>query len=173
MQAVGEYGTTSTYSIVGNLDDYIAAGVPAEHLVIGLPFYTKSWDTTVSGVYGQTGTQAGADSLNQANYDTLYRSSAYPKQDSIPLNHYTKWYTRLISGSTYRLTTFDDVQTLEYKMRLVKAWKGASSRGPEQHGGGGAEFHPHAGIPVHADGGVVCTPGDTCLPCGDFRTHLG
>jgi chitinase len=134
MQAVGEYGTTSTFSIVGNLDDYIAAGVPAEHLVIGLPFYTKSWDTTVSGVYGQTGTQAGADSLNQANYDTLYRSSAYPKQDSIPLNHYTKWYTRLISGSTYRLTTFDDVQTLEYKMRLVKAWKGASSRGKQLGG---------------------------------------
>jgi spore germination protein YaaH len=134
MQAVGEYGTTNTYSIVGNLDDYIAAGVPPEHLVIGLPFYTKMWDTDASGSYGGTGTQVGAGSLINANYDTLYRSSPYPKYYSTPQNHHTMWYKRLVSGSTYRLTTFDDAQTLEYKFRLVKAWKGANARGKQLGG---------------------------------------
>lgn len=134
MQAVGEYGTTNTYSIVGNLDDYIAAGIPPEHLVIGLPFYTKMWDTDASGSYGGTGTQVGAGSLINANYDTLYRSSPYPKYYSTPQNHHTMWYKRLVSGSTYRLTTFDDAQTLEYKFRLVKAWKGANARGKQLGG---------------------------------------
>ncbi|AXA37446.1 spore peptidoglycan hydrolase (N-acetylglucosaminidase) [Candidatus Sumerlaea chitinivorans] len=134
MQSVGEYGTTSTYSIVGNLDDYIAAGIPPEHLVLGLPFYTKSWDTDASGTYGGTGTEVGADSLLQANYDTLYRNPPYTKYYSNPTNHHTKWYKRLISGTTYRLTTFDDWETLEYKFRLVKAWKGANSRGKQLGG---------------------------------------
>jgi spore germination protein YaaH len=129
MTAVGRYGTPSTYSIVGNVDDYIAAGIPADHIVIGLPFYTKQWDTTATGAYGNTGTQVGAGALINANFDTLYRSSPYPKYYSNPVEHHAKWYKYLVSGTTYRLTTFDDAETLEYKFRLVKGWKGNNSRG--------------------------------------------
>ncbi len=134
MTAVGRYGTPSTYSIVGNVDDYIAAGVPAEKIVIGLPFYTKRWDTTATGSYGDTGTQVGAGALLDANFDTLYRSSPYPKYYSDPVEHHAKWYKYLVSGTTYRLTTFDDRETLEYKFRLVKAWKGNQWRGKQLAG---------------------------------------
>ncbi len=134
MTAVGRYGTPGTYSIVGNIDDYIAAGIPPEHIVLGLPFYTKQWDTTATGSYGDTGTQVGANSLIDANFDTSYRSSPYPKYYSNPIDHHAKWYKYLVSGSTYRLTTFDDAETLEYKFRLVNSWKGNNSRGKQLGG---------------------------------------
>lgn len=134
MTAVGRYGSTGTDSIVGNLDDYIAAGIPPDHLVIGLPFYTKMWDTTSSGTYGQTGTPVGAGALIDANFDTLYRNPSFTKSYSSPTDHHAKWYLKPVSGSTYRLTTFDDAETLEYKFRLAKAWKGANARGKQLAG---------------------------------------
>lgn len=134
MTAVGRYGTPSSFSIVGNLDDYINGGMPAAKIVLALPFYTSSWTTTASGVYGQTGTKEAADSFTQANFATLYRSPVLTKHNSTPADHYTKWYTRSTGGSVYTLTTFDDIQTLEFKCRLAKGWKGNYSTGKQLAG---------------------------------------
>jgi spore germination protein YaaH len=137
MTSVGRYGPATSYSIVGNLDDFIAAGIPANHIVLALPFYTKTWDTTASGVYGDSSDYSGsAGALIDANFDTLYRSTPYPKYYSNPVDHHTKWYKYLWSGSTYELTTFDDAETLAYKFRLAKAWKGNNSRGRQLAGVG-------------------------------------
>ncbi|MBX7245526.1 MAG: hypothetical protein K1X53_08500 [Candidatus Sumerlaeaceae bacterium] len=129
MTAKGRYGNSASFSIVGNTDDYIAAGIPPEKIVIALPFYTGLWTTTSTGSYGQTGTAYSAGGYNQANFDTTYKATPDAKFDSSPLDHYTKWYRYLVSGPTYRLVTFDDFETLEYKMRMVKSWPGANSKG--------------------------------------------
>lgn len=129
MTAKGRYGTAASFSIVGNIDGYLSAGIPADHLVLALPFYTGNWTTTVSGSYGQVGSSPFASGLVNANYDTTYRSTPHAKNYSSPVNHWTRWYSRLSSGIDYTLTTFDDAETLEHKFRLAKNWKGDESQG--------------------------------------------
>lgn len=136
-----DYATGSTMTSVGRysgmvngIDSYIAAGVPASHIVIALPFYTASWTTTATGQYGGTGAEYGADSWTNANFETTFLSSPYAKYDSVPASHITKWYRKLISGTTYRLVTFDDAETLEAKMRMAKTFTGDNSTGRELGG---------------------------------------
>lgn len=118
MTAIGRYGTPSTFSIVRNLDQYMAAGISADHLVLALPFYARSWTTDGVGTYGDVGSSPVSRSVIDTNFDTTWRSPVLTKNYSVPVNHHGVWYKRDQGGGVWHLYTFDDAQTMEYKMRL-------------------------------------------------------
>ncbi len=134
MSSIGRYGNPATYSIVGNVDDYIAAGIPPDHLVIALPFYCRYWTTDATGVYGDVGSSPVPDSLVQTNFDTTWRNPPLAKFASTPADHYGRWYKRDMGAGVYRLYTFDDQNTLETKFRLINSWQGNQRTGSQLRG---------------------------------------
>lgn len=134
MSAIGRYGTPSTFSIIRNLDGYMAAGVSANHLVLALPFYSRTWTTDAAGVYGDTGSSPGSGGMIDPNFNTMWRNSPIPKFLSDPANHQGMWYKQDEGGGVWSLTTFDDVNTLEAKLRLVNVWPGDQSTGQQLRG---------------------------------------
>ena len=134
MSAIGRYGSPSTFSIIRNLDAYMAAGLSADHLVLALPFYSRTWTTDATGTYGDVGANPGSGGLVTTNFDTTWRNPPLPKFISSPLNHQGRWYKQDNGGGEWLLTTFDDAYTLEAKMRLVNVWPGNQSTGRQLRG---------------------------------------
>ncbi len=129
MTAIGRYGSPSSFSIIRNMDDYLASGISADHLVLGLPFYSRTWTTDAAGVYGDTGSAPVTSGLIKQNFDTMWRNPVLPKYFSNPANHQGVWYKQDQGGGVWSLTTFDDAQTLEAKLRLANVWPGNQSTG--------------------------------------------
>ena len=134
MTAIGRYGSPSIFSIVRNLDAYMSAGISADHLVLALPFYARSWTTDAAGTYGDVGSSPVSRSVIDTNFDTTWRSPVLTKNYSVPENHHGVWYKRDQGGGVWHLYTFDDAQTMEYKMRLVNAWQGNVNTGRQLRG---------------------------------------
>jgi chitinase len=100
------------------ITDYIAAGVPAEKLVLGVPFYGRSWimrDSTNRGI------EAMADSAVRAG-----GGYTYIKDSLVGKNGFKRYWDKeaqapyLFNHSNNQLVVYDDEEAIKIKCEYVK-----------------------------------------------------
>lgn len=138
LRAVGIYGNPATYSIIRNLDAYLdpARGqMPPEKMVLALPLYGRQYSVTkaTEPVYGDTATEGASAGWTESVFASSYQNPPYTRHAS-GATHYVKYYSEPTGASTWNSVVFDDNETLEYKLRLAKAWKGAYETGRQLRG---------------------------------------
>ncbi|KAF5001369.1 hypothetical protein FDECE_10973 [Fusarium decemcellulare] len=101
-----------------NTDDavkaYIKAGVPAQKLVLGMPIYGRSFETT-SGI-GQSYSGVGEGSWEQGvwDYKVLPKSGAEVKYDEVAQAYYS------YDASTQELISFDTPEVIQKKVAYLQ-----------------------------------------------------
>lgn len=94
---------------------FLEAGVPAEKLVIGVPFYSRKWEGVKGGVPG-----LGQEAETVGGYGPDYGSLA---ADYINKNGFTRYWDRealspyLFDGSTF--ISYEDEESMAHKVRYA------------------------------------------------------
>ena len=104
---------------------YLAAGVPADKLVLGVPFYGRGWAGVPDVDHGlyQPLTHLPRGTWEQGAFD--YKDLA---RNYVDLNGYTRYWHEeaktswLYNPETQIFITYDDVESLALKAEYVKQW---------------------------------------------------
>lgn len=113
------------YNIDKAVTSYLAAGVPAGKLVLGMPFYGRGWGGAPSTGNGQYQVSAGISSTGtweKGSYDFYDLEANY-----IGKNGYTRYWNDtskvpyLYNPSTQTFISYDDVESLGYKISYLKS----------------------------------------------------
>ncbi|MCX7918783.1 MAG: glycosyl hydrolase family 18 protein [bacterium] len=110
-------------NFVPQVNNYLDAGLPADKCVLVISLYGRDW--TGTNVYNGTGTSATSIGFSDGLYDTTLE----PTYGGPYINNYRRgdevaWYT--YTSSTTHCVTWDDMESLEYKIRLTKSWQDSS-----------------------------------------------
>ncbi|CAH1211396.1 hypothetical protein PAECIP111892_03558 [Paenibacillus auburnensis] len=115
----------ANYNIDKAVTSYLSAGVPAGKLVLGMPFYGRGWGGAPSTNNGQYQVSAGISSTGtweKGNYDFNDLEANY-----INKNGYTRYWNNtskvpyLYNPSTQTYISYDDVESIGYKISYLKA----------------------------------------------------
>lgn len=105
-----EAGSVSSIGFVTNALTDCLKMVSAEHIIVGMPFYTRIWKESSTGLESEAcSMDAAADFINRNNLKT--------KWDSETAQNYAEC---LIAGTKYRVW-LEDVQSVAYKLQAVSA----------------------------------------------------
>lgn len=113
--------TDGGLSLTGSLNLYAAAGVPANRIVLGLPYYGMTWPTLDAALHGQrqpsvAGLGAGV-AFFPSSLPTGIPSTATLDRDPVELSSRATWYDA--TTKTWYQTYVDDPASLAPKERLV------------------------------------------------------
>lgn len=115
----------ANYNIDKAVTNYLANGVPANKLVLGMPFYGRGWGGAPSTGNGQYQVSAGISSTGtweKGSYDFYDLEANY-----INKNGYTRYWNNtskvpyLYNPSTQTYISYDDVESLGYKTSYLKS----------------------------------------------------
>ncbi|GAB3265439.1 glycoside hydrolase family 18 protein [Chitinimonas naiadis] len=116
-------GTSATANVGSAVDLYLQAGVPANKIVLGVPFYGYAWGRCAAKGNGQyqdcNGPGAGANSEGSISFDRLV-------SDYIDRNGYRRYWndvTRtpyLFKAETGDFISYEDPESLDYKLQFLK-----------------------------------------------------
>ncbi|WP_342437015.1 glycosyl hydrolase family 18 protein [Paenibacillus sp. FSL L8-0436] len=161
----------ANYNIDKAVTSYLASGVPANKLVLGMPFYGRGWGGAPSTGNGQYQVSAGISSTGtweKGNYDFYDLEANY-----INKNGYTRYWNNtskvpyLYNPSTQTFISYDDAESIGYKTSYIKT-KGLA----------GAMFWETSGdrnktlqnkLNTDLGGGVVPTPTPTATPTATVK----
>lgn len=165
--AAGSAGvpSASAFNADAAVQGHLNAGVPANKLVLGIPFYGRGWDGVNNAGNGQYQSASGASSVGTweaGSFDYYDLEANY-----INKNGYTRYWNDtakvpyLYNPSNRRFITYDDSQSIGFKTDYIK-----------NHGLAGAMFWELSGdrnktlqTKLRSDlGGGVTPPGDTIAP---------
>lgn len=108
-----------TYSDYGWIDatvsDYLAAGVPSNKLVLGLPFYGRGWKDAAAGNHGMF-QRAGGPAKGPGGFRYLQKLEGFELHRDPETQ--AAW---LYNPSTKVFWTYEDPATITTKMQYVKA----------------------------------------------------
>ncbi|MFC3748142.1 glycosyl hydrolase family 18 protein [Paenibacillus sp. GCM10012306] len=154
------------YNIDKAVTTYLANGVPASKLVLGMPFYGRGWGGAPSTGNGQYQVSSGISNTGtweNGSYDFYDLETNY-----INKNGYTRYWNNtskvpyLYNPTTRTYISYDDVESFGYKTSYLKS-KGLA----------GAMFWEVSGdrnktlqnkLVADLSGGVVPTPSPTATP---------
>jgi len=111
---------TNQYCIDRAVTDYLAAGVPANKIVIGMPFYGRGWSgvpNANNGLYQSSTNMQPAPAPSQAgiaNYNYLITLSGYTS-----FHNPVTQASSLFNGSTF--WSFDDPTAISAKTNYIKS----------------------------------------------------
>src|SRR5262249_54133899 len=98
-----------------SIDQYVNAGVPRARILLGLPLYGMTWQSTspdrAAPVIGK-----GATWIPNRHLDVLLRPGFRPFRDPLEV---AEFFIRL-EGSTWRLTYYDSPATLRTKLAFAR-----------------------------------------------------
>lgn len=114
-------------------DDILAEGVPAEQVILGMPFYTRVWAETPKDSDGSDVESASEDyvpyelSSEAVGMESAQRLMEVNGAEKTWLSDMGQNYTEYVnSGVTYKIW-FEDVQSIEEKLKVMDAHKFAGA----------------------------------------------
>jgi hypothetical protein len=103
------------YTLRWSIEQYVAAGVPRDHILLGLPLYGMTWRTEEpdrrARVLGR-----GSTWIPNRHTDVLLDPSFLPGRDPLEM---TEYFVRP-DGDAWRLTFYDSPATLRAKLALAR-----------------------------------------------------
>jgi hypothetical protein len=103
------------YTIRWSIDQYVAAGVPRDHILLGLPLYGMTWRTLgpdrTSPVLG-----SGSTWIPNRHLDVLLDPGFRPGRDALEI---AEFFVRP-EGNAWRVTYYDSPATLRPKLALAR-----------------------------------------------------
>lgn len=115
----------ANYNIDKAVSNYLGAGVPANKLVLGMPFYGRGWGGAPAAGNGQYQVSAGISSTGtweKGNYDFSDLEANY-----INKNGYTRYWNNtskvpyLYNPSNQTFISYDDAESIGYKTAYLKS----------------------------------------------------
>ena len=122
--AMTQPGTNPKNNIASIVDAYMAAGVPAEKIVLGVPFYGYSWKGCPAANNGQYQTCAGKGRGTWEDGALDYADLAARLIDRDGFKRYWNDAAKvpyLFNATTSEFVTYDDERSLREKARFIKA----------------------------------------------------
>lgn len=114
-------------------DDILAEGVPAEQVILGMPFFTRIWAEKPKDGNGDDAESASADyvpyelSSEAAGMQSAQRSMEVNGAEKTWLDDMGQYYTEYVnSGITYKIW-LEDVKSIEEKLKVMDAHKFAGA----------------------------------------------
>lgn len=98
-------------------DDYTKAGVPAEKLVLGIPFYGRSW---IMQTPENNGILQAVSSVERGGGYTYIKDSISAKPGFVRYWDDKAKMPYLFNAETRQLVTYDDEESVRYKCEFVK-----------------------------------------------------
>lgn len=125
--AAGSAGVpdASTFNADVAVQGHLNAGVPANKLVLGVPFYGRGWDGVNSSGNGQYQSASGASQVGTWENGVFDFSDL--EANYINKNGYTRYWNDtakvpyLYNSSTRRFISYDDTESLGYKTDYIKS----------------------------------------------------
>jgi len=103
------------YSLRWSIDQYVEAGVPRDHILLGLPLYGMSWQTTgpdrSAPVLGK-----GSTWIPNRHLDVLLDPTFTPGRDPLEI---AEFFIRP-EGDVWRVTYYDSAATLRSKLAFAR-----------------------------------------------------
>jgi len=107
--------TDGLYTLRWSIEQYVAAGVPRDHILLGLPLYGMSWKTIgpdrTAAVLG-----SGSTWIPNRHLDVLLDPAFRPGRDPLEV---TEFFIRP-EGNVWRVTYYDSPATLRAKLALAR-----------------------------------------------------
>lgn len=121
----GEGSVASIGFVKKGADDILAEGVPAEQVILGMPFYTRIWKETPKDSAGDDAESASEDyvpyelSSEAVNMQEAQRRMEANGGEKTWLEDIGQYYTEYVNGGdTYKIW-FEDVTSLEEKLKVM------------------------------------------------------
>jgi len=102
----------STYNVTRSLTTWLQNGIPAERMVMGVPYYGYDWP--VASEAPQSSTQGRGQARTYSRVQEMLQSHDR-RWSTVFLN---PWFPYLVAD--WRQVWYDDAESLEYKYELVK-----------------------------------------------------
>ncbi|MGI8908086.1 MAG: glycoside hydrolase family 18 protein [Candidatus Sumerlaeaceae bacterium] len=100
------------------INNWINAGIPAEKFVYTISAYGRRWDGI--SAYNAVGSNASSRGFTDGLYDTTLRAAnAGPYTNNYVTGDEGAWYT--YNNGTQRTVTWDNLDSLEYKIRAMRS----------------------------------------------------
>lgn len=155
----------ANYNIDKAVTSYLSAGVPANKLVLGMPFYGRGWGGAPAAGNGQYQVSAGISSTGtweKGNYDFNDLEANY-----INKNGYTRYWNNtskvpyLYNPANQTFISYDDAESIGYKATYLKSKGLAGAMFWETSGDRNKTLQTKLGAEL---GGGVVTPTATPVP---------
>lgn len=124
LHASGQAGEDARLNVSSAVSDYLKAGVPAEKIVVGIPFYGRGWSGVApagDGLYAPyQGVARGTREGGVYEYRDLIKNHVRPA-----IRH---WHPRakvpwLYDPNTRTMIAYEDVESVGWKVKYVKSQK--------------------------------------------------
>lgn len=106
-------------------DDILAEGVPAEQVILGIPFYTRVWSEKLKGGNGDDVESASEDyvpyelSSEAVGMQSAQRLMEVNGAEKTWLEDIGQFYTEYVNGDTTYKIWFEDVRSVEEKLKVM------------------------------------------------------
>ena len=107
--------TDGLYTLRWSIEQYVAAGVPRDRIVLGLPLYGMTW-LTIGPDRREQVLGRGATWIPNRHLDVLLDPKFAPARDPLEV---VEWFVRA-DGDAWRLTFYDSPATLREKLALAR-----------------------------------------------------
>lgn len=121
----GEGSVASIGFVKKGADDILAEGVPAQQVILGMPFYTRIWKETPKDSTGDDAESASEDyvpyelSSEAVSMQEAKRRMEANGAQQTWLEDIGQYYTEYVNdGATYKIW-FEDVKSLEEKLKVM------------------------------------------------------
>jgi len=107
--------TDGLYTLRWSIEQYVAAGVPRDRIVLGLPLYGMTW-LTIGPDRREQVLGRGSTWIPNRHLDVLLDPTFAPARDPLEV---VEWFVRA-EGDAWRLTFYDSPATLRAKLAVAR-----------------------------------------------------
>jgi chitinase len=119
-------GANPQNSVAGLVDHYLAAGVPAQQIVLGVPFYGYSWKNCAAADRGQ---YQACEGLGRGTWEAGTLDYSDIAKNLVERNGFSRYWNAaarspwLFNPVSGEFVSYEDTESLTHKLRFLKLRK--------------------------------------------------